>query len=495
MALETVIGTEIEYGITVTHDPAFNPVTASALVVNSYHEGGDRIRWSYEDETPGRDARGFSIGAVPIDETDSGLVNAVLRNGARLYVDHAHPELSTPESGDPLEATLYDKAGERIMAEAARSATAALPEDQRLLLHKNNSDGKGNSYGAHENFLVARTVPFGQIVHHLTAFFVTRQIFTGSGKLGSEHGRQPVDYQISQRADFFEEEVGLETTLKRPVINTRDEPHADPAKYRRLHVIVGDASLSEVQTFVKLGSAALMLMALEDGQLGEPVRLADPVGDMTLVSHDLSLSSALKLHDGGVMTAIELQQHYFLLLDAYVSSSDLPAVYKQVMREWRGLLTDIEQGYEAVADRLDWAAKLAVIEKYRDRDGLAWKDPKLKLVDLQYHDIDPDRGLFHRLVRRGEMRTLFTDDDVRAAMTDPPESTRAWFRGECLRRYGSDVVAANWDSLVFETGGSHLVRLPMMEPRRGTRELVEDLLDASPDTETLIQNIGGTSER
>ena len=494
MALETVIGTEVEYGITVTHDQAFNPVTASALVVNSYREGGNRIRWSYDDETPGRDARGFTIGAVPIDETDSGLVNAVLLNGARLYVDHAHPEFSTPECGDPLEATLYDKAGERIMADAARAATGMLRDGQRLLLHKNNSDGKGNSYGAHENFLVARAVPFGQIVHHLTAFFVTRQIFTGSGKLGSEHGRADVDYQITQRADFFEEEVGLETTLKRPVINTRDEPHADPTKYRRLHVIVGDATMSEVQTFVKLGSAALMLMALEDDALGEPLRLADPVASVAAVSHDLTMSAGYLLQDGTVMTAIEMQQHYFTVLDAYVSSSDLPSVYKQVMGEWRGLLIDIEKGYEAVADRLDWAAKLAVIERYRDRDGLAWNDPKLGLGDLQYHDIDRDRGLFHRLERRGEIRTLFTDDDIDAAVTDPPETTRAWFRGECLRRYGQDVVAANWDSLVFETGDSHLMRLPMMEPRRGTRDLVEGLLDASPDTASLIRNIGGTDE-
>jgi proteasome accessory factor PafA2 len=422
-------------------------------------------------------------------------VNAVLLNGARLYVDHAHPEFSTPECGDPLEATLYDKAGERIMAEAARAATDILPEGQRLLLHKNNSDGKGNSYGAHENYLVARDVPFGQIVHHLTGFFVSRQIFTGSGKLGSEHGRSPIDYQISQRADFFEEEVGLETTLKRPLINTRDEPHADPTKYRRLHVIVGDATMSEVQTFVKLGSAALMLMALDDDALGEPLRLVDPVSCATAVSHDVSMSAGLNLQNGTLMTAIEMQQHYFTLLDAYVSSSDLPAVYKQVMGEWRGLLTDIEHGYESVADRLDWAAKLHVIEQYRQRDGLAWNDPKLRLVDLQFHDIDPDRGLFRRLERRGAIRKLFGDDDVASAMSEPPESTRAWFRGECLRRYGEDVVAANWDSLVFETGDSHLMRLPMMEPRRGTRDLVEDLLDASPDTATLIHNIGGTDDR
>lgn len=494
MALESVIGTEVEYGITVTNDPAFNPVAASALVVDSHRDGGDRIRWSYDDETPGHDARGFTVGSIPIDETDSGLVNAVLLNGARLYVDHAHPEYSTPECGDPLEATLHDKAGERIMAEAARAATRLLPEGQRLLLHKNNSDGKGNSYGAHENYLVSRNVPFGRIVHHMTAFLVTRQIFTGSGKVGSEHGRDHVDFQISQRADFFEEEVGLETTLKRPLVNTRDEPHADPRKYRRLHVIIGDATMSEVQTFVKLGSASLMLMALDDDQLGDPLRLADPVEDMTNVSHDVSMARQLRLQDGSFMTAIDIQQHYFDVLDEYVSSNDLPPVYKQVMGEWRSLLADIRDGYSAVSDRLDWAAKLAMLEGYRDRDGLSWNDAKLRLIDLQFHDIDPRRGLFHKLEQRGSMRRLFTDDEVAAATAAPPESTRAWFRGECLRRFGSDVVAANWDSLVFETGESHLMRVPMMEPRRGTRDLVEDLLDASPDTATLIQNIGGSNE-
>jgi proteasome accessory factor PafA2 len=494
VALEPVIGTEVEYGITVTNEEAFNPVAASALVVNSYREGGDRIRWSYDDETPGRDARGFTVGAVPIDETDSGLVNAVLLNGARLYVDHAHPEYSTPECGDPREATLHDKAGERIMMDAARAATAFLPEGQRLLLHKNNSDGKGNSYGAHENFLVDREVPFGHIVHHLTSFLVTRQIFTGSGKLGSEHGRNPVDYQISQRADFFEEPVGLETTLKRPLINTRDEPHADPQKYRRLHVIIGDATLSEIQTFVKLGTLSLMLMALEDGELGDPLLLTDPVHDVTVVSHDLDLTATLNVQDGDPMTAIEIQSHFFEILDRYVSSRDLPPVYKEVMGEWRSLITDIRRGPEAVADRLDWAAKFVVMDAYRTRDGLAWDDPTLRLIDLQFHDIDPDRGLFHRLQRRGAIRRLFTDVEVISATMAPPESTRAWFRGECLRRYGSSVVAANWDSLVFETGESHLVRVPMMEPRRGTRDIVEDLLDASPDTATLISNIGGKNE-
>lgn len=494
MAVEPIIGTEVEYGITVTNDESFNPVTASALVVNAYRGGRGRIRWSYDDETPGRDARGFSVGMQPIDEADSGLINAVLLNGARLYVDHAHPEYSTPECGDPLEATLHDKAGELVMHQAGVAATALLPEGQRLLLHKNNSDGKGNSYGAHENYLVSRSVPFGAIAQHLTAFFVTRQILTGSGKLGSEHGRPEVGFQISQRADFFEEEIGLETTLKRPIINTRDEPHSDAHKYRRLHVIIGDATQSEVQTLVKLGTASLVLMALEDQELGDPVLLADPVGAITEISHDTTLKHRVKLADGSQATALELQRHYFDIAERYVASHDLAPAYKQVIGEWRSLLADIEDGYEAVADRLDWAAKMAMIEGYRRRDSLEWDDPKLALVDLQFHDVDPDRGLYHRLIRAQRMRRLFSDAEVLRASQHAPESTRAYFRGECLRRYGSSVVAANWDSLVFDTGESNLVRLPMMEPRRGTRELVDDLFDASPDAATLIQNIGGTHE-
>ena len=494
MSVDTVLGTEVEYGITVTNDESFNPVTASAALVNAHARGADRVKWSYDDESPGRDARGYVLGTVPIDETDSGLVNAVLHNGARLYVDHAHPEYSTPECSDPLEATLYDKAGELIMYRAAKQVNALLPQGSRMLIHKNNSDGKGNSYGAHENYLVPRSVPFGEIVHHLTAFMVSRQILTGSGKIGAEHGRKRVSYQLTQRADFFEEEVGLETTLKRPIINTRDEPHADPGKYRRLHVIFGDATMSEVQTFVKLASTSLILMALTDGALDEPVRLVDPVGAVTGVSHDLSGGTPLKLRNGSSASALDLQWQYFTLAETYVGSSDLSPVYKAALSEWRGLLEDFPRGHRALADRLDWAAKLTVMEGYRERDGLEWTDPKLALLDLQYHDIDPERGLFHRLVSTRRMRTLFSHDEVQHAAQHPPEGTRAWFRGECLRRYPSEVVAANWDSLVFDVGRASLVRVPMMEPLRGSRTHVEELMAASPDAATLIDNLGGADD-
>jgi proteasome accessory factor A len=494
MALDPILGTEVEYGIAVAGDPAFNPVTVSGLVVNAYQGGRGRIRWSYDDETPGRDARGFTVGTYPVDETDSGLVNAVLTNGARLYVDHAHPEYSTPECADPIEATLHDKAGERIMASAAAAASEVLPGGQRLVLHKNNSDGKGNSYGAHENYLVARAVPFGSIVAHMTTFFVSRQFLTGSGKIGAENSRDEVNFQTTQRADFFEEEIGLETTLKRPIINTRDEPHADPSRYRRLHVIVGDATQSEIQTMVKLGSASLMLMMIEDDAIGEAIRLDDPVRAMHEVSRDLYGTSMFGCTDGTNRSPLEIQWHYLRLAESYVAATELAPAYKEVITEWRSLLEDFEIGWEAVSDRLDWAAKLRILEGYRTRDGLDWHDPKLALIDLQFHDISSDRGLFRRLARSGAVRTVFSDDEVARATANPPTSTRAYFRGECLRRYGGSVVAANWDSLVFDTGESTLVRLPMMEPRRGTRDLVEELFASSPDTATLLDQIGATDE-
>jgi proteasome accessory factor PafA2 len=489
-----VIGTEVEYGITITNDDAFNPITASALVVNSYGDGSDKVRWSYVDESPGRDARGFSLTHTPIDESDSGLVNAVLENGARLYVDHAHPEYSSPECADPLTATLYDKAGELVMHRAAVSASRLVGDGRTLLLHKNNSDGKGNSYGAHENYLVDRRVPFSDIVHHLTAFLVSRQILTGSGKLGSEHGRDATNFQITQRADFFEEEIGLETTLKRPIINTRDEPHADPSVYRRLHVIFGDATMSEFQTFVKIGATSLLLMALEEQALGEAIRLRTPVSAVHTVSRDLTMSQTLELRNGSRSSALELQWRYLALARDYASTADISPVYKRVLAVWEELLIDLESGYAKVSDRLDWAAKLNIIEAYRARDGLEWSDPKLALLDLQFHDIHPDRGLYHRLVRSGRMRRLFTDDEVEHAVQTPPEGTRAWFRGESVRRYRSAVVAANWDSLVFDTGESNLVRVPMMDPLRGTRNLVEGLMDESPDASTLIRKLGGESD-
>ncbi|MBT8197825.1 MAG: proteasome accessory factor PafA2, partial [Acidimicrobiia bacterium] len=415
--MSIVLGTETEYGIAVRNQPDFNPIVASSNVINSYAGKRARIQWSLDEESPGRDARGFGFADTVPADVETGLVNVVLTNGARFYVDHAHPEYSSPECSDPLSAALYDKAGEVIMARAVASSRALMPQEQRLFIHKNNSDGKGNSYGTHENFLIAREVPFGDIVSFFTTYLVTRQIYTGSGKVGSENGRPEVPFQITQRADFFEEEVGLETTLKRPIINTRDEPHADSRKYRRLHVIIGDATISEVQTYLKLGAASVVLAALEAGSLPDDLRLADPVGSTWRVSHDPDLETMLELADGRSMTALEAQWQYLEWASKFVQEGGVPDEFSGVIELWEEILRDLERDPLSTADRLDWTAKLRLLQGFRDRDGLAWNDAKLRLADLQYHDVDPERGLYHRLVASGRMQRLFTDEEVARAVT------------------------------------------------------------------------------
>src|SRR5882757_5057135 len=247
MGVHRVMGTEIEYGISVPGQPGANPMVTSSQIVNAYGARPElsrngRARWDYEEESPLRDARGFTYSGALYDpsealaDEDLGLANVILTNGARLYVDHAHPEYSTPECTNPRDLVAWDKAGEVVMAAAAEQASR-IPGAQTINLYKNNTDNKGASYGTHENYLMTRATPFAEIVRHLTPFFVSRQVVTGAGRVGIGQDGRTNGFQISQRADFFEVEVGLETTLKRPIINTRDEPHADAEKYRRLHVI------------------------------------------------------------------------------------------------------------------------------------------------------------------------------------------------------------------------------------------------------------------
>ncbi len=491
MAIPSVIGTETEFGITVRNQPDFNPTIASSLVVNSYQGGQARVQWSFDEETPERDARGFGHETFGVGEVDSSLVNVVLSNGARFYVDHAHPEYSSPECSDPWQAALYDKAGERVAAAAARSVRRILRPGQHLYIHKNNSDGKGNSYGYHENYLLSRRLPFSSLIRYATTWLVTRQIFTGSGKLGSENGRPSTLYQITQRADFFEEEVGLETTLKRPIINTRDEPHGEPTKYRRFHVIIGDANMSEVQTLIKLGTTSLLLSAIEDRAIPDSLELADPVGAAWRISHDISMSQALPMADGSSATALEIQIRYFEWMSEYAAQHFPDTAWKSVIEEWESVLEGLETDPMKTADRLDWTAKLRMLNAFRNRDRLDWKDPKLAMAALQYHDIEPSKGLAYRLERAGALKRLFTDENLDYAVTEPPTDTRAYFRGRCVKRYAQALVAANWDSLVFDVGEEPLKRVPMMEPLRGSKALVEDLLEASPEATDLIAALEG----
>ena len=501
MALHKVLGIETEFGIVHRGVHESNPVTASSLLINAYlsdlaHERdhGPRVAWDFQDETPGTDARGPSGPASP-PEVETHLVNAVLTNGARYYVDHAHPELSTPECADALSIVVYDRAAERILRRSMVAANRLLPEGQELVVHKNNSDGKGNSYGCHENYLVARSVPFSTIVTHATAHFITRQIFTGSGKVGCEApdmSQADVPYQLTQRADFFEAEVGLETTLKRPIINTRDEPHADAQKYRRLHVIAGDANCSETATFLKVGTTAILLAMVEDDALPQTFVFRTPVRAMRRVSYDLTLRQPLELVDGRSISALDVQFELLRHARIWAKDHDLSVVGgaevgEAVLDGWEAVLAGLAEDPLTVADRVDWVAKKRILDGYRDRHDLGWDDPRLAALALQYHDLRPERSLADRA---GLLR--ITDDaTVEAAMTEPPEDTRAYFRGRCLQRWADQVVAANWDSIVFDIGQDTLRRVPMMEPLRGTRSHIGTLVDESADPAELLARLGG----
>jgi Pup amidohydrolase len=494
VAIPKVFGTETEYGIAAVGQPDFNPVLSSSILISTYAGSLRRIRWDYEQESPLRDARGFEpVQAREVGDEDLGLANVILPNGARYYVDHAHPEYSTPECLTPRDLVTHDKAGERVLERSLQELERSTVAGPALQIYKNNSDGKGNSYGTHENYLVDRALPFGDIVRDLTPFFVSRQIFTGAGKLGAEgqwDARDRSIYQLTQRADFFETEVGLETTLKRPIINTRDEPHADPDRYRRLHVIVGDANMCEVATFLKIGSTALILKMIEDAFLPD-LTLESPVRSMHEVSRDITCTATIPLADGRRLSALQLQWEYLEHAKKYVEREDDTPENREVVDRWEAVLASLESEPLTLHRELDWVAKYRLLEGYRERDGLAWSDPKLHLIDLQYHDVRRTKGLYNRLAAAGKVDRITTDEAIETAVMEPPQNTRAYFRGRCISRYPEAIAAASWDSLIMDTGHDALQRIPMREPLRGTKAHVEELLLSSEDAASLVDKLNG----
>jgi proteasome accessory factor PafA2 len=494
--MRRIMGTEVEYGISVPGDATANPVLTSTQVVLAYAAAADiprarRARWDYEVESPLRDARGFDLGAPGAhggdsDVEDLGAANVILTNGARLYVDHAHPEYSAPEVTNARDAVIWDKAGERVMEEAALKA-ATVPGQPRLQLYKNNVDGKGASYGTHENYLMARSTPFTAVIAGLTPFFASRQVMCGSGRVGIGPSGEEAGFQLSQRSDYIEVEVGLETTLKRGIINTRDEPHADADKYRRLHVIIGDANLAEYSTYLKLGTTSIVLDMIEAGKRFDDLRLVDPVRAVHQISHDPTLKAKVEVTGGRKFTGLDLQYAYHERAARFLEQEGArDRASMDVLRTWGEVLDALSRDPQECADRLDWPAKLRLLEGYRARDGLAWGSPRLHLVDLQYSDVRLDKGLYNRLVARGSMKRLVSEEEVHAAITAPPEDTRAYFRGRCLERYPTSVAAASWDSVIFDLGRESLVRIPTLEPLRGTKAHVGALLEAADTAEQLV---------
>lgn len=533
MTVRRIMGIETEYGVLQPGRPLANPMLLSSHVVAVHaaaREGARaKARWDYDDEDPLQDARGFHLQrasahpslltddpahpapsgdgtqllprATVEEYEDPGAANVVLTNGARLYVDHAHPEYSSPEVTNPLDAVRWDRAGQLVMLQSVR-ALASTPAMPDVALYKNNVDGKGATYGTHENYLVDRAVPFVDLAARITPFLVTRQVFTGAGRVGIGQRGEQAGFQLSQRADYIEAEVGLETTLRRPIVNTRDEPHADPARWRRLHVIIGDATMLEVATYLRLGTTSLVLWLLERGQDDpraraalasvDALRLADPVGAVHQVSHDLTLREPLDLLDGRRLTAIEVQRVYLDAVREALGDEPLDDQTADVLARWDSVLVRLADDPSSCAREVEWLAKLRLLEGMRRRDHLAWDHPRLAAVDLQWSDVRPERGLYFRLEAAGAVERLVDDEQVAAAVRTPPEDTRAFFRGESVRRYPSEVSAASWDSIVFDVPGAHsLQRVPMRDPSRGTRAHVGALLDGSPDAKSLLKALEG----
>lgn len=510
--MHRIMGLETEYGILAPQNPQASPMTMSGLVVTSYgpraSDQGVRTSWDYEDEAPLRDARGYTMERAKAHPTqltdrpremadgeDLATANLVLTNGARLYVDHAHPEYSSPEVTNPYDAVRFDRAGEEIMRQAG-AAASHFPDTGEIRLYKNNTDNKGASYGTHENYLMPRATPFGRIVRGLLPFFASRLLYTGNGRIGiGDRGQQP-GYQISQRADFMEVEVGLETTLKRPIVNTRDEPHASADQYRRLHVIVGDANLCDVATYLKMGTTALVL-SLIDNDCAPKIKLADPVKALQTWSRDLSLTATAKCDDGSQVTALDVQWMYLEAASKFVadrSDEDPGGRTADVLQRWESVLTKLGKDIMSCAAELDWVAKLRVLNGYRERDNLDWNHSRLELIDVQYSDMRERGGIFSKLAQSGKIERLVSDDEVMFSIRNAPEDTRAYFRGRCIERFSNQVTAASWDSVILDIpGASQLHRIPMMDPHRGTASHVRELLDTSETAEDLVVKLTGGS--
>ncbi|MDR6436328.1 proteasome accessory factor A [Paenarthrobacter nicotinovorans] len=529
-----VMGSETEYGIHAPSAPGANATMMSARIIQAYATvtrqraaGGAETRWDYTDEEPLHDARGWTLDraaadpsqltdqppvldaeAVALaygrqeleldgaDESGSLLMNMVLGNGARLYVDHAHPEYSSPEVTNPRDAVAWDAAGDLVALATVRkvAADAGLPP---INLYKNNTDNKSVSYGSHENYLMPRSVPFGDIIRGLTPFFVSRQVVCGAGRVGLGQDSSTPGYQISQRADFFEAEVGLETTIRRPIINTRDEPHATADKYRRLHVIIGDANLSQASNYLKFGTTAMVLSLVEAGQAPK-IEVHEPVQALQAISHDTTLAATVRMLDGRRVTALDIQWMYYeaaakLSQETGVADSVTGDGHTHdVLARWESTLTTLGTDLGAAASSVEWVAKKSLLEGYRNRDGLAWNDARLGLVDLQWSDIRPEKGLYYRLLSKDRMMRIVDDADIARAVTEPPSDTRAYFRGRCVSKFAKDVVGASWDSVIFDVPGlGKLQRVPTREPLRGTEALTGALFERHHEAGAFLSELMG----
>ena len=363
--------------------------------------------------------------------------NVFLQNGARLYLDvGSHPEYATPECDSVRSVITHEKAGERILEELSKGAEKRLNEEGiegKVYLFKNNTDSAGNSYGCHENYLTNRNDKSLQYSEVLIPFLISRQIYAGAGKvLQSGNGAM---FCLSQRAEHIWESVSSATTRSRPIINSRDEPHADAERFRRLHVIVGDSNMNEYASFLKVGACGLLLRMLEEPNIiFRNMTLENPIRAIREISHDLSCRKKVRLTNGREMSALEMQKEFLEKAFKFAEMRDLNEEEVEVLQMWEYTLSGLERDPLSLSSECDWVSKYHLVERYRKRHDLALGDPKVALLDLQYHDVNTDRGLFYRMQKNGLTKNIVSDDGVQNAIENPPSTTRAKLRGEFIRR-------------------------------------------------------------
>ncbi len=460
-----LVGLETEYGITRDRTDAVDPVTESMALVRAHLDRPFRGGWDYRDEDPHRDARGFRVERLEQDEEEDEFVaqdakrpfsfrdmksDLILSNGARFYNDHTHPEYSTPECLSLADLIAHDRAGEAIVWDAAQRRNRALElagEPADVSLYKNNTDFHGHSYGCHDNYLLPRDVPFPDVAAGLTPFLVSRQVIAGAGKIGVESagGYAPGRYQLSQRADFIETELSVNTMRNRPIVNTRDEPHADPRRYRRLHLILGDANMSEYATALKVGTTRLVLDLIVAGA-SPAISMARPVEAIKMISLDPDLKQTVSLDDGRRVTGVELQAIYCEAAEHRFAGRDAETDW--VLQEWSGTLTALTGNRASLRGRLDWVTKWWLLDTFVDDARVEWDDPWLASLDLEYHHLDPERGLYRGLEADGAVRRLTSDAVLDAARRLGPSDTRAAVRGVCVAQFGEEIESIQWGKIV-----------------------------------------------
>jgi proteasome accessory factor A len=407
--------------------------------------------------------------------------NAFLVNGARFYQDTGcHPEYSTPECDNIFDLVTHDKAGERLVEGCLPLAEERLKEEGlngEIFIFKNNTDSMGNTYGCHENYLMRRDVDFWKVTEQLIPFFVTRQIYAGAGKLLKLSGK--THYFLSQRAQHIHEKTSSSTTSSRSIINTRDEPHADAEKYRRLHIIVGDSNMSEFTTLMKVGVTAVVLSMIEEGYTVPNIELEDPVKAIREISRDTTLKRRVKLEDGRELTGIEIQRIYLERAYDYLASTEVDSITEDIVQKWENILNKLEEDPMQLSRQIDWVMKKELMISYMEKKDCGWDDPRILLMDLQYHDVNRSRGLYYVLEKMDMVEKVVEEDGIQLAMNEPPQTTRAKIRGDFIRfaREKNRSYTVDWTYL--KLNGYWEETILCMDPFSSSDRRVEELIAAA----------------